>query len=165
MYCTLWLPFEIGLQNSIQFGFPLIDRSLFIASYGSSYGGLDILLPVFFCQLVAKPGDVTATPPWSNPYVFWRIESPLTYVMVPTWHQSIVCYTPCFNEVKTRVYWFHLVHLSICEQNCVCSVSFTILVRSISYLCTLSSNFQRCAMCKFCFKIDKFKILASYLNL
>ena len=33
-------------------------------------------------------------------------------------------------------------------QNCVCSVSSTILARSISYLHTLSSNLRRCVTCK-----------------
>ena len=37
--------------------------------------------------------------------------------------------------------------LSVCGQNCVCSVSSTILMRSISYLYILSSNVRRCVAC------------------
>ena len=62
------------------------------------------------------------------------------------------------------VYWFHLVrpsvrlsiHLSVCGQNCVCSVSSTKLVGSISYVHIFSSNFSRCVACKVRFKIKKF---------
>ena len=48
-----------------------------------------------------------------------------------------------FNEIERGVYWYHLVRLSVCGQNCVRSVSSTILIRSISYLHILSSNFRR----------------------
>ena len=77
----------------------------------------------------------------------------------------ILCYyTPRFNEVKKWVYWFHLavrlsVLLSICGQNRVRSVSSTILVRSISYLHILWSNFKRCITCKVCVNIQKLKKL------
>ena len=54
------------------------------------------------------------------------------------------------------VYWFHLVRLSICGQNCVRSVSSTVLVGSISYSHILSSNLRRCVVCNVCFKIQKF---------
>ena len=72
-------------------------------------------------------------------------------------------YTPRFNEVERGLYWFHLVHqsvhpsvhLSVCGQNCVHSVSSTILIRSISYLHILSRNFSRCVPCYVCFKIPK----------
>ena len=37
--------------------------------------------------------------------------------------------------------------LSVCEQNGVCSVFLTILVRSILYLHILLCNFQRCVAC------------------
>ena len=53
------------------------------------------------------------------------------------------------------VYWFHLVRLSVCEQNRVCSVSSRILTRSISSLHILSSNFRRCVARKLFFKIRK----------
>ena len=54
------------------------------------------------------------------------------------------------------LYWFHLVHLSVCGQNRVRSVSSIILIGSISYLHILSSNFRRCVMCNDCFKIKIF---------
>ena len=56
------------------------------------------------------------------------------------------------------------VHVSICAQNCVRSVSSTILVGSSSYLHILSSNFRRCVSCKVCFNIRRFQILQNYLN-
>ena len=46
--------------------------------------------------------------------------------------------------------------MSICGQNRVCSVSSTILVRSILYLHILSSNFRRCIMFVAKFKNLKF---------
>ena len=46
------------------------------------------------------------------------------------------------------------VPLSICGQNRVRSVSSTIVVGSISYLHSLSSNFRRCVACNACFKIQ-----------
>ena len=57
------------------------------------------------------------------------------------------------------------VCLSVCGQNCVCSVSSTILIGSISYLHILSRNFRRCVACDVCFKIQKIEILATSLNL
>ena len=86
---------------------------------------------------------------------------------------SIDNYTPRFNEVERGVYWYHLVHLSVClsvrlsvcGQNRVRSVSSTILIGSISYVHILSSNFRRCVACKACFEIQKFEILAIFLNL
>ena len=57
------------------------------------------------------------------------------------------------------------VRPSVCGQNCVRSVSSTILVGSISYLHILSSNFRRCVACNVCFKIEKFEILANSLSL
>ena len=50
-----------------------------------------------------------------------------------------VFYTPHFSEVERGVYWFHLVCLSVCGQNCVRSVSSTILVGSNTYMHILSS--------------------------
>ena len=55
------------------------------------------------------------------------------------------------------------VHLSVCGQNRVRSVSSTISVGSISYLHILSS--RRCDACKVCYKIHRFKILPNSLNL
>ena len=52
--------------------------------------------------------------------------------------------------------------LSVCGQNHVRSVSSRILIRSISYLHILSSNFRMCVACKARFKIE---ILANFLNL
>ena len=57
------------------------------------------------------------------------------------------------------------VHLSVCEQNRVRSVSSTTLVGSISYLHIFSSNFRRCVACNACFKIQNFEIFANSLNL
>ena len=57
------------------------------------------------------------------------------------------------------------VRLSVCGQNRVCSVSSTILIRSISYLHIISSNFRRCITCNARCKIKKCEILANFLNL
>ena len=54
---------------------------------------------------------------------------------------------------------------SVCGQNCVCSVSSTILAGSISYLHILSSNFRKCVACKGHCKIFKFEFLAIFLNM
>ena len=85
-------------------------------------------------------------------------------VMRPSYY-----YTPASTKLKGGVYWFHLVcpfvRLSVCGQNSVRSVSSTIFVRSIAYLHILLSNFRRCVVCKVCFKIRKFVILANSLNL
>ena len=43
------------------------------------------------------------------------------------------------------------IHLSVCGQNRVRSVSSTILAISISYLHILSSSFRRCVLCIKCF--------------
>ena len=82
------------------------------------------------------------------------------------WVPSLFCvtflsYTPLQQSWK-GVYWFHLVRLSICRQNRVCSVSSTIFIGSISYLHILSSNFRRCVTC---FKIQQYEIVANSLNL
>ena len=53
----------------------------------------------------------------------------------------------------------------VCGQNRVRSVSYTILVGSISYLHILSSNFRRYVACKGYCNIAKFKILANFWNL
>ena len=91
-----------------------------------------------------------------------------------SWASTVACsQTPdaCVDQVGDSewswrgVYWFHLVRLSICVQNRVCSVSSTILARSISYLHTLSSHFRRCVECWFLWQIIKFEILAISLNL
>ena len=52
------------------------------------------------------------------------------------------------------------VHLSVCGQNCVRSVSSPILIGSISYLHILSSNCRMCVLCNI-----SFKILTNSLNL
>ena len=54
------------------------------------------------------------------------------------------------------VYWFHSVCSSVCPASRVRSVAPTVLVRSISYLHILSSNFRRCVACKVSCKILKF---------
>ena len=67
--------------------------------------------------------------------------------ILPWWTDGY--YTPPhFNKVERGVYWFHLVRLSVCPQNCVRSVSSTILVGSILYLHTFSSCLIRCANIK-----------------
>ena len=83
---------------------------------------------------------------------------------LPPWTHLIRArtYNPRFNKVERGVYWYHLVRLSVCGQNRVRSVSSTILIRSISYLHILSSNFRRCVACNACFKIKKFEILANF---
>ena len=30
--------------------------------------------------------------------------------------QMLACYTPRFNEAERGVYWYHLVHLSVCPS-------------------------------------------------
>ena len=60
---------------------------------------------------------------------------------------------PPLQQSWKGVYWYHLVRLSICGQNCVHSVSSTILNGSISYLHILSSNLRRCVVCNAHFKI------------
>ena len=55
------------------------------------------------------------------------------------------------------LYWFHLVRLSVCGQNCVRSVFSTILIGSMSYSHILSSNFRRCVVCNVCFKFNNWK--------
>ena len=82
---------------------------------------------------------------------FYNIDRCL-YILMPYY------YTPCFNEVKRGVFWFHLVSLFVFGLNRVQSVSSTILVRSISYLHILSSNFRKCVVCKVYFKIRKCEI-------
>ena len=57
------------------------------------------------------------------------------------------------------------ITMSVCGHNRVRSVSSTILIGSISYLHILWSNFRRCVRCNACFKINKFEILANFLNL
>ena len=74
-------------------------------------------------------------------------------------------YTPHPTKLKQGILvspW-PSVCLSICGQNCACSVSSTILARSISYLHALSSNF-RCVAFKLFFKIKKIEVSNS-LNL
>ena len=82
---------------------------------------------------------------------------------------KFLLYNLPFNAVGRGLYWFHLVHpsicLSVCGQNRVGFVSSTILVRSIAYLHILSSNFRRCVTCIVCFKVQQFGILANSLNL
>ena len=67
---------------------------------------------------------------------------------------------PASTKLKGRYTGFTLsvclsvcssIHLSVCGQNRVFSVSSTILVGSISYLHILSSNFRRCVVYKVLF--------------
>ena len=60
---------------------------------------------------------------------------------------------------------YPFVRLSVCGQNRVRSVSSTILIRSILYLHILSSNCRRYVACNARFKIQKFEIVANFLNL
>ena len=57
------------------------------------------------------------------------------------------------------------VRLSVCGQNRVRSVSSKRLVRSISYLHILWSNFRRCVACNGCFKIWHFGEFFKFLTL
>ena len=50
------------------------------------------------------------------------------------------------------------VRLSVCGQNRVRSVSSTLLIRSISYLHILSSNFRRCVACNVCLKLKNLQL-------
>ena len=106
----------------------------------------------------------------SRTYIIWR----LTYrvILISLSVSSMFLY-PRFNEVERGVYWYHLVRLSVrppvrlsvCGQNRVRSVSSRILIGLISYFHILSSNFRRCVACNARFKIQKFEILANFLNL
>ena len=109
--------------------------------------------------------------PLSDAYMHQWIGSTLVQIMAccllgtkPLSKPMLGYYTPRFNEVERGVYWFHLVLLSICPQNRVCSVSSTILIGSISYLHILSSNFRRCVACNVCFKIWKFWNFGEFLK-
>ena len=51
------------------------------------------------------------------------------------------------------LHWFHLARLSVCGQNRVRCVSFTILAVSISYLHVLLTNFRRGVVCWVLWKI------------
>ena len=103
----------------------------------------------------------------------WWCCNPLLLLLKLNSYVLVAYYTPRFNEVDRGVYWYHLVRLSVCPsvrlsvcgQNRVRSVSSTILIGSISYLHILSSNLIRCVACNARFKIQKFEILANFLNL
>ena len=84
-----------------------------------------------------------------------------------TWYDGVFIIPPASAKLKRGYTGFTSsirpsVHLSVCGQNHVCSVSSTILAGSISCLHILSSNFRRCVACKACFKIE---IFANSLNL
>ena len=97
---------------------------------------------------------------------------------------------PRFNEVERAVYWFHVVrqleltklnrpdlhHVVglfilrdvrpsicpfVCGENCVRSVTFTVIAGSISYL----HSFRRCVAYRVFNKILKFEFLANFSNL
>ena len=82
-----------------------------------------------------------------------------TYLKLPNFslmlHQFIVPHTQrsCWG-----VYWFHSIHPSVRPSvhpaSRVHSVAPTVLVGSISYLCIVSSNCSRCAVCKASCKIS-----------
>ena len=73
-------------------------------------------------------------------------------------HQCL--YTPPHHEVVGGYIGLNLsVRLSVCGQHRVRSVSFTIILGSISYSYTLSSNFRRCVACWLFLKIPKFEYL------
>ena len=97
--------------------------------------------------------------PW-----IWRIiyGHRLPY-MKKTRKKKQVCGAACFLAAEIK--FSKDVRLSVCGQNRVCSVSSTILIRSISYLHILSSNFRMCVTCNACFKIKKIEILVNFLNL
>ena len=118
------------------------------------------------CNLLAVDGNNDPDVLSINAGKWWTKEQPGPPLNINTIFPGIgIYYTPRFNKVERGVYWFHLVRLSVCGQNRVRSVSSTILIRSISYLHILSSNFRRCVACNVCFKIQKFEILANSLNL
>ena len=75
-------------------------------------------------------------------------------------HWTITFIIPLAQRSWRGLYWFYLVHLSvclsICGQNRVCSVSSTILARSILYSHILLSKFRRRVLCKVYFKIWNF---------
>ena len=109
---------------------------------------------------------------WTKSSVLWTTYTALDWcIEISRWATWLLFallrffYTPRFNEVERGVYWYHLVRLSFCGQNRVCSVSSTILIGSISYLHILSSNLRRWVACNAGFKIQKFEILANFLNL
>ena len=78
---------------------------------------------------------------------------------VHKYHWENCMIIPLVQKSWRVVFWFPLVlsvcpsvrpsvRPSVCGQNRVCSVSSTILAKSISYLHILSSNFRRCVVCK-----------------
>ena len=63
--------------------------------------------------------------------------------------ENICLLYPTHNEVVGGgVYWFHSIRPFVHPPPRFRSVAPTVLVRSISYLYILSSNFRRCVVCK-----------------
>ena len=71
----------------------------------------------------------------------------------------LTSYTACSTKLKGGILVSPCPSVcpSVCEQNRVCSVSFTILVGSISYPHILSSNLRRCVLCKHFSNVNKWK--------
>ena len=68
-------------------------------------------------------------------------------------------------QVSKKISICPSVCVSVCGQNHVCSVSSTILARSILYLHILSTNFRRCVALWVLLKTLKFEFLLIALNL
>ena len=81
----------------------------------------------------------------------------LTVIIPPAWTK----YTGFTSSVRLPI--CPSVCPSVCGQNRVCSVSSTILVRSIPYLHILSSNFRMCVVCKGYCKIPKYVFWGFFL--
>ena len=111
--------------------------------------------------------------------VYFALISQIAKFMGPTWGPPGSCrphilYPPTSTKLKMGYTGFTLsvrlficpsVCLSFCGKNCVCSVSSTILARSISYLHIFPSNFRRCVECNvFFFKISRFGKFFKFVN-
>ena len=114
---------------------------------------LDLVTPSQLRWIIIVPADVLA----AN-----HARQPAGSLLI-----CFINYTPASTKLKGGILVspFLSVRLSVCGQNCVRSVSSTILVGSISYLHILSSNLRRCVMCNVCFKMRKCEILMNSLNL
>ena len=73
---------------------------------------------------------------------------------------------PRFNEVERRVYWFHLVRLSVCGQNRVRSVSSTIHTCRIHFIVPhlIRQLKKGVSRVMFVSQLKKIEILANSLN-
>ena len=82
------------------------------------------------CAILSKPLkviDVLNEVLLQQSFCVWHLQKSFQYTYI--YHLGI-----WYKSVPLKIYWFHLVRLSVCGQNRVHSVSSTILIGSISYL-------------------------------